>query len=105
MDNDGFSRKKSLVCSWAAANADISFEAITKGTNVSSVPKGTYFFLFKINALDKFGDSCWFTLVYNNVIPNGLYENLGLPAKPTDRFGMLAPLGAPGSDGKKAQMH
>jgi hypothetical protein len=75
----------------------ISFEAITKGTNVSSVPKGTYFFLFKINALDKFGDSCWFTLVYNNVSPNGLYQNLVLPAKVTDRFGMLAPLDDVGS--------
>ena len=58
-------------------------------------PKEPIFFLFKINALDKFGDSCWFTLVYNNVSPNGLYQNLVLPAKVTDRFGMVAPLAGP----------
>ncbi len=28
-----------------------------------------------------------------NVTPNGLYENLGLQAKLTDTFGMLAPIG------------
>ena len=75
-----------------AANADIkSLDAIIKETFRSS-PKES-FFLFKTNALVKFGDRCGYTFVYNNVSPNALYEKLVLQAKPTDNPIDLLPVG------------
>ena len=59
-----------------AANADISRNAITKGTYFFVRPQRNQFFLFKTNALVKFGDRCGYTLVYINVITKGLYEAL-----------------------------
>ena len=76
----------------AAANAVIVSRDAIKGTYFFVRPQGNQFFLFKTNLLGKFGDRCWYKLVYNNVTSNGLYENLVLPAKPTDTPIDLAPV-------------